>query len=194
MSLTEPCSMPDSPADASAAGTAIDLKEHIRGIPDFPKPGILFYDISTLLRHGPAWKEAMRRLAGIVRSWRPTMLAGIESRGFLVAAPLALELGLGFVMLRKRGKLPGAIIGLNYALEYGTDRIEMQADAVKPGDRVVVLDDLLATGGTLAASIALLRQAGAEVPGAASLIELSFLKGRDRLGETAFEALVAYDD
>jgi adenine phosphoribosyltransferase len=182
--------MTDSPTTASG----IDLKQHIRGIPDFPKPGILFYDISTLLRHGPAWKEAMRRLAEMVRPHRPTLLAGIESRGFLVAAPLALELGLGFVMLRKRGKLPGAIIGLNYALEYGTDRIEMQADAVKPGDRVVVLDDLLATGGTLAASIALLRQAGAEVPMAASLIELTFLHGRARLGDTAFESLMAYED
>jgi adenine phosphoribosyltransferase len=182
--------MTDSPTTASG----IDLKQHIRGIPDFPKPGILFYDISTLLRHGPAWKEAMRRLAEMVRPYRPTLLAGIESRGFLVAAPLALELGLGFVMLRKRGKLPGAIIGLNYALEYGTDRIEMQADAVKPGDRVVVLDDLLATGGTLAASIALLRQAGAEVPMAASLIELTFLKGRARLGDTAFGSLMAYED
>jgi adenine phosphoribosyltransferase len=182
--------MTDSPTTASG----IDLKQHVRGIPDFPKPGILFYDISTLLRHGPAWKEAMRRLAEMVRPYRPTLLAGIESRGFLVAAPLALELGLGFVMLRKRGKLPGAIIGLNYALEYGTDRIEMQADAVKPGDRVVVLDDLLATGGTLAASIALLRQAGAEVPMAASLIELTFLNGRARLGDTAFESLMAYED
>ncbi|WP_376093036.1 adenine phosphoribosyltransferase [Roseomonas sp. CCTCC AB2023176] len=171
-----------------------DLKAHIRGIPDFPKPGILFYDISTLLRHGPAWKEAMRRLGDVVRPHRPTLLAGIESRGFLIAAPLALELGLGFIMLRKRGKLPGAIIGLNYALEYGTDRIEMQADAVKPGDRVVVLDDLLATGGTLAAAIGLLRQSGAEVPGAAALIELTFLNGRSRLGDTAFDALLAYDD
>ncbi|MFH5924618.1 adenine phosphoribosyltransferase [Roseomonas xinghualingensis] len=171
----------------------MDLKQHIRGIPDFPKPGILFYDISTLLRHGPAWKEAMRRLAEMIRPHRPTLLAGIESRGFLVAAPLALELGLGFVMLRKRGKLPGAIIGLNYALEYGTDRIEIQADAVKPGDRVVVLDDLLATGGTLAASIALLRQTGAEIPMAAALIELTALKGRERLGDTHFEALLAYE-
>ncbi|WP_424135234.1 adenine phosphoribosyltransferase [Roseomonas chloroacetimidivorans] len=186
--------MTDSTAETAGPMAEVDLKQHIRGIPDFPKPGILFYDISTLLRHGPAWKEAMRRLAAVVRPHRPTLLAGIESRGFLVAAPLALELGLGFVMLRKRGKLPGAIIGLNYALEYGTDRIEMQADAVKPGDRVVVLDDLLATGGTLAASIALLRQAGAEVPAAAALIELTFLNGRARLGDTAFHSLLAYND
>ena len=170
----------------------LDLKAHIRGIPDFPKPGILFYDISTLLRHGPAWKAAMARLADIIRPHKPDLLAGIESRGFLVAAPLALELGLGFIMLRKPRKLPGLTIGLNYALEYGTDRIEMQADAVEKGQRVVILDDLLATGGTMAAGISLLRQAGAEVPCAAALIELTFLEGRKRL-DTAFESLVAYD-
>lgn len=170
----------------------LDLKAHIRGIPDFPKPGILFYDISTLLRHGPAWKAAMARLADIIRPHKPDLLAGIESRGFLVAAPLALELGLGFIMLRKPRKLPGLTIGLNYALEYGTDRIEMQADAVEKGQRVVILDDLLATGGTMAAGISLLRQAGAEVPCAAALIELTFLEGRKRI-DTAFESLVAYD-
>ncbi|MBU8543519.1 MULTISPECIES: adenine phosphoribosyltransferase [Roseomonadaceae] len=170
----------------------MDLKDHIRGIPDFPKPGIMFLDISTLLRHGAAWRSAMARLADIIRPYKPDMLAGIESRGFLVAAPLALELGLGFVMLRKPRKLPGLTIGLNYALEYGTDRIEMQADAVKKGDRVVVLDDLLATGGTLAAGISLLRQAGAEVPCAATLIELSFLNGRARL-DVPFESLMTYD-
>ena len=120
------------------------------------------------------------------------MLAGIESRGFLVAAPLALELGLGFVMLRKPRKLPGATIGLDYALEYGSDRIEMQADAVTPGHRVVLLDDLLATGGTMAAGAALLRQAGAVVPAAAALIELTFLQGRRRL-DMPFETLVAYE-
>ncbi len=172
---------------------SLDLKEHIRGIPDFPKPGILFYDISTLLRHGPAWQAAMRRLAGIIRPHKPDLLAGIESRGFLVAAPLALELGLGFVMLRKPRKLPGATIGLDYALEYGTDRIEMQADGVSPGQRVVILDDLLATGGTMAAGVGLLRQAGAVVPAAAALIELTFLGGRSRL-DVPFEALLRYDD
>lgn len=171
---------------------AIDLKQHIRAVPDFPKPGILFYDISTLLRHGPAWREAVTRLGRTVRPYAPTVLAGIESRGFLVAAPLALELGLGFVMLRKRNKLPGLTVALDYALEYGTDRLEIQADAVKPGDRVVVLDDLLATGGTMAASVRLLRSVGAEVPAIATLIELTFLKGRDRLDVPA-ETLVAYD-
>jgi adenine phosphoribosyltransferase len=177
----------------TAADTeTLDLRAHIRGIPDFPKPGILFYDISTLLRHGPAWRAAMAKLARIIRPYRPDLLAGIESRGFLVAAPLALELGLGFIMLRKPRKLPGATIGLDYALEYGTDRIEMQADAVVPGQRVVLLDDLLATGGTMAAAIALLRQAGAEVPAAAALIELTFLGGRARL-DLPFEALLRYD-
>src|SRR4051812_44380841 len=169
--------MPDSAPETMD----IDLKAHIRGIPDFPKPGILFYDISTLLRHGPAWRAAMARFAALIRPYRPQLLAGIESRGFLVAAPLALELGLGFIMLRKPKKLPGATVGLDYALEYGTDRIEMQADAVIPGQRVVLLDDLLATGGTMAAGVALLRQAGAEVPAVAALIELSFLGGRQRL-------------
>ena len=170
----------------------MDLKDHIRGVPDFPKPGILFYDISTLLRHPDAWQVAMGRLAGVVRAYHPQVLAGVESRGFLLAAPLALKLGCGFVMLRKRGKLPGEVIGLDYALEYGTDRIEIQADAVEPGARVVVVDDLLATGGTMAAGIALLQKVGADVPAAVALIELSFLGGRARL-DVPFEALVCYD-
>ncbi|PZW44841.1 adenine phosphoribosyltransferase [Humitalea rosea] len=172
---------------------AIDLKAHIRGIPDFPKPGILFYDISTLLRNGPAWQETVSRLADLVAPTAPTALAGIESRGFLLAAPVAAALGLGFIMIRKPRKLPGATVGLSYALEYGTDRIEMQADAVKPGDRVVLLDDLLATGGTMAAAIRLLREAGAEVPLSAALIELTFLQGRARL-DAPFASLLAYDD
>ena len=170
----------------------MDLKDHIRGIPDFPKPGILFYDISTLLRDADAWQVAMGRLARVVRAYQPDLVAGIESRGFLMAAPLALKLGCGFVMLRKRGKLPGEVIGLDYGLEYGTDRIEIQADAVHRGQRVVVVDDLLATGGTLAAGIQLLRGIGAEVPAAAALIELTFLGGRARI-DVPFESLIAYD-
>jgi adenine phosphoribosyltransferase len=170
----------------------MNLKDHIRGIPDFPKPGILFYDISTLLRHPDAWQTAMDRMAAVVGASRPTLLAGIESRGFLLAAPLALKLGCGFVMLRKRGKLPGEVVGLDYALEYGQDRIEIQADAVEPGARVVIVDDLLATGGTMGAGIELLRKVGAEVPAAAALIELTFLGGRKRL-DIPCETLVAYD-
>lgn len=170
----------------------MDLKDHIRGVPDFPKPGILFYDISTLLRNADAWQVAMGRLANRVRSYNPTVIAGIESRGFLLAAPLALKLGCGFVMLRKRGKLPGPTVGLDYALEYGTDRIEIQVDAVQPGTRVVVVDDLLATGGTMAAGIELLQQVGADVVAAAVIIELTFLNGRQRLNVPT-EALVQYD-
>ena len=170
----------------------MDLKDHIRAIPDFPKPGILFYDISTLLAHADAWQVAMGRLASMVRAYHPTVLAGVESRGFLLAAPLALKLGCGFIMLRKRGKLPGATVGLDYGLEYGADRIEIQADAVEPGTKVVVVDDLLATGGTMAAGIELLQSVGAEVVAAAALIELSFLNGRDRLS-VPFQALLRYD-
>lgn len=170
----------------------MDLKDHIRSIPDFPKPGILFYDISTLLRDADAWGVAMGRMAKAVRAYQPDLLAGVESRGFLIAAPLALKLGCGFIMLRKRGKLPGPTVALDYALEYGSDRIEIQTDAVAPGQRVVVVDDLLATGGTMAAGIQLLRDVGAVVPAAAALIELSFLNGRRRL-DVPFETLVAYD-
>ena len=171
----------------------MNLKDHIRGVPDFPKPGILFYDISTLLRHAEAWQVAVDQMAALVQGYRPTLLAGIESRGFLLAAPLALKLGCGFIMLRKRGKLPGAVTGLDYALEYGTDRIEIQSDAVQPGDRVVLVDDLLATGGTMKAGIDLLQRMGAVVPAAAALIELTFLNGRSRLG-LPFETLLSYDE
>ena len=159
----------------------MDLKDHIRSIPDFPKPGILFYDISTLLAHAKAWHETIERMADVLRPYKPDVLAGIESRGFLLAAPLALALGTGFVMMRKQGKLPGTTVRHTYALEYGTDTIEIQHDAVPAGKRVAVVDDLLATGGTLAAAIKLLRSSGAEVVGAACLIELAFLKGRGKL-------------
>jgi adenine phosphoribosyltransferase len=172
----------------------MDLKDHIRAIPDFPKEGILFYDISTLLAHPDAWQVALGRLAKIVARYQPDVLAGIESRGFLVAAPLASRLGLGFTMIRKQGKLPGDTVKYEYDLEYGTDTIEIQADAVQKGQRVVVLDDLLATGGTMAASIELLNRVGAEVVGTACIIELTFLGGRDRLGGVPFDTLMAYDD
>ncbi len=170
----------------------MDIKDHIRTIPDFPKPGIQFYDISTLLAHPDAWQVAMGRLAKIVSRHQPDILAGIESRGFLVAAPLALKLGCGFVMVRKKGKLPGPTVPHEYALEYGTDTIEIQEDAVKPGDQVVILDDLLATGGTMKASVALFRKVGAQVVGAACIIELCFLNGRARL-DVPFHALIAYE-
>jgi adenine phosphoribosyltransferase len=146
----------------------MDLKKHIRSIPDFPKPGILFYDISTLLAHPKAWHTTIERLADLIRPHKPDVLAGIESRGFLLAAPLALALGTGFVMLRKKGKLPGMTVRHTYALEYGTDTIEIQQDAVHKGARVVLVDDLLATGGTMAAAVELLESVGAVVPPASS--------------------------
>ena len=169
----------------------MDLKSHIRTIADFPKPGILFYDISTLLMHADAWQETVRRLAGAVAPHRPQMLCGIESRGFLTAAPLALQLGIGFFMIRKQGKLPGETRSHTYELEYGTDSIEIQADAVAAGQRVVIMDDLLATGGTLKASTELLRTMGADVRGAACIIELAFLNGRDRV-DLPVTSLVSY--
>jgi len=171
---------------------AIDLKAHIRQVPDFPKPGILFYDISTLLAHADAWQVTTGRLARAISAQQPDLLVGIESRGFLVAAPLALKLGVGFIMVRKKGKLPGATVRHEYALEYGTDVIEIQKDAITPGQRVVVLDDLLATGGTLAASIKLLREMGAVVTGAACIIELAFLNGRQKL-DVPVTSVVSYD-
>jgi adenine phosphoribosyltransferase len=171
----------------------MDLKQHIRQVPDFPKPGILFYDISTLLAHAEAWRETVRQLQEAVSAFKPDVLAGIESRGFLVAAPLALQLGLGFQMIRKKGKLPGPTISHTYELEYGTDTIEIQEGAVTPGQRVVIVDDLLATGGTLKASVDLLTQIGATVAGAACIMELTFLEGRSRL-DIPFVSLIAYDD
>jgi adenine phosphoribosyltransferase len=171
----------------------MDLKDHIRSIPDFPKPGILFYDISTLLAEPTAWKVTVDRLAELVEPYRPALLVGIESRGFLTAAPLALRLGLGFTMVRKKNKLPGRTVSHTYDLEYGSDTIEIQADAVVPGQRVVILDDLLATGGTAAAAVHLLRSVGAEVAAAAFIIELSFLAGRDKL-DLPVHTLISYDD
>lgn len=171
----------------------MDLKAHIRGVPDFPKPGILFYDISTLLRHADAWQHTVDQLAEAVRPHKPDLLAGIESRGFLVAAPLALSLGLGFTMVRKKGKLPGATIPWTYDLEYGSDTVEVQADAVERGQRVVILDDLLATGGTMQASVNLLRSVGADVCAGACIIELTFLDGRSKL-DIPFSSVVAYDE
>lgn len=171
----------------------MDLKAHIRHVPDFPKPGILFYDISTLLAHPAAWQETVKRLADDIRPLQPDLLIGIESRGFLTAAPLALQLGIGFLMIRKQGKLPGPTVSHTYDLEYGSDTIEIQQGAVAPGQKVVVMDDLLATGGTLSASVSLLRNVGADVKGAACIIELTFLNGRAAV-DVPVTSLIAYDD
>src|SRR6185437_15795653 len=159
---------------------SMDLKQHIRGIPDFPKPGILFYDISTLLKHPGAWKETVAQMTEALRPLKPDLLAGIESRGFLIAAPVAVLLGCGFVMIRKKGKLPGHTIPHTYDLEYGSDTVEIQSDAIEAGQRVVIVDDLLATGGTAAAAVRLCRMVGANVVGSAFIIELTGLNGRKR--------------
>lgn len=172
----------------------MNLKDYIRSIPDFPKEGILFYDISTLLAHPDAWQVALGRMVKMVTNFQPDILAGIESRGFLMSAALASRVGLGSTMIRKKGKLPGDIIEYQYDLEYGTDTIEIQADALKKGQRVVILDDLLATGGTMAASIKLVNQLGAEVVGVVCMIELTFLNGRDKLGDVPFNTLMAYNE
>ena len=171
----------------------MDLQDHIAHIPDFPKPGILFYDISPMLAHGAAWQNCIDSLADRVRPHAPDVLIGIESRGFLVAAPLALELGCGFIMVRKNGKLPGSIVGHTYELEYGTDTIEIQSNAIEPGQRIVVMDDLLATGGTMAAAIVLAQKVGGDVRAACCIIELTFLKGREKFA-VPFDALLAYEE
>ena len=170
----------------------MDFKEHIRAIPDFPKPGILFYDISTLLAHPKAWQTMIEELAAAIRPHRPELLVGIESRGFLVAAPLAYATGSGFAMIRKKGKLPGRTVRFTYDLEYGSDTIEVQEDAISPGQRVVVLDDLIATGGTMQAAIELVQQRGGTVAAAACIIELGFLGGRDRLN-VPLTSMIVYD-
>jgi len=170
----------------------MNLKEHIRGIPDFPIEGILFYDIATLLRSPEALEYCLDALETQLRIWNPDIIAGIESRGFLFAVPLAQRMGVPMMMIRKEGKLPGPTRRHTYELEYGTDTIEIQDDALQPGQRVVILDDLLATGGTLAASIELCQQVGADVVGCGVVIELEFLNGRNAI-DIPICALTSYD-
>ena len=169
----------------------MNLKDHIRGIPDFPIPGILFYDISTVLSNPKAWSYTLNELEKIVSEWKPDILAGIESRGFLLSSALADRMNIPMTMIRKKGKLPGEVISHEYELEYGTDTIEIQSDAIKPGQRVVILDDLLATGGTLAASGELLNSVGADIIGCAVIIELDSLKGKENLS-FSLKSLVSY--
>ncbi len=159
----------------------MNLKEHIRSIPDFPKPGILFYDISTLLMNGQAWEHAVNALAEGIAKEKPDRILGIESRGLMVAAAVAYKLGCGFAMIRKKNKLPGPVISHAYALEYGQDIIEVQADAVLKGQKIVLVDDLLATGGTMEAAITLIKKLGGDVKLAAFIIELTFLNGSKKL-------------
>lgn len=150
----------------------------LRDVPDFPRPGILFKDITPLLADADAFAAAIAEMAGPWRGERLDAIVGIESRGFILGAALAHELGIGFVPVRKPGKLPARTLSLDYALEYGNDRLQIHADALPAGARVIVVDDVLATGGTLKAALALTRRQGAEVVGAAVLLELGFLKAR----------------
>ena len=170
----------------------IDLASRIRDVPDFPEKGILFKDITTLLKDGPAFKQALDQLTDLVRHWQVDVVVGMESRGFIFAAPIAYLLGVGFVPVRKLGKLPARTISLEYELEYGTNTLEMHADAIEPGTRVLVVDDLLATGGTVGATIDLIEQLGGIVAGTAFLIELSFLKGRRHLDGYQVATLITY--
>ncbi len=171
----------------------MNLKDHIRSIPDFPKPGILFYDISTLLMNGEAWKHAIHALAQTVAKEKPDRILGIESRGLMVASAIACELGCGFAMIRKKNKLPGPVVSHAYALEYGQDVIEVQADAILKGQNIVLIDDLLATGGTMEAAIALSKKLGGHVKLAAFIIELTFLGGQKKLQAPHF-SLLKYDE
>ena len=168
----------------------IDLKTHIRHVPDFPKPGILFYDITTLLQDPVGLRAAIDSIAGPFADQKIDLVVGIESRGFIFGAPVADRLGAGFAPVRKPGKLPSACIRESYALEYGTDTLEIHEDAVKPGQRVLIVDDLLATGGTARATSELVKKLGGTVHGLAFLIELVALNGRSRLtGENVHASL-----
>jgi len=170
----------------------MDLKRFIRDIPDFPKPGIVFKDIAPLLGDGAAFRAAIDGLAAAFADAGAVKIAAAEARGFLFGAALACRLGIGFVPVRKPGKLPFKTVSETYALEYGTDTLCMHQDAVRRGEKVLVIDDVLATGGTAAAILSMLRKAGAEVVGAGFLIELDFLPGRSRLAGTRIESLIHY--
>lgn len=176
------------------SATAALLKSKIRHIPDFPKPGILFYDITTLLRDADGFRVAIDSLTSPFEGAAVDAIVGIESRGFIFGAAVADRLGAGFVPVRKVGKLPGKTVAVSYDLEYGTDSLEVHADAILPGQRVVVVDDLLATGGTAQATVSLLQGLGAEVVGVSFLIELTFLNGRDRLAGQSVHVVLSYDD
>ncbi len=170
----------------------MDLGTFVRPIPDFPKPGILFRDITPLLADAAALTHAIDRLVEPWRSERLAAVAAVEARGFLFAVPMALELGVGVIPVRKPGKLPAATISHEYDLEYGRDRLEVHADVLARHDRVLVVDDVLATGGTAAACMKLIERAGGVVAGASFLIELTALGGRERLGPHRVESVLAY--
>lgn len=172
--------------------TVQNIRRLVRDVPDFPKPGIVFKDITPVLQDGSAFREMLDIFANHFRAHNIDKIVGIESRGFLFAAPLAYAMEKGVVIVRKPGKLPYKTISETYSLEYGTDTLEIHADAVKPGERVIVMDDLLATGGTCMATINLLRKLGAQVVGCGFLIELAFLEGRKKLGDIPIFAPLSY--
>ena len=168
------------------------LKELIREVPDFPKPGILFYDITTLLRDGDGFRQAIECLVEPYRDAKVDVVVGVESRGFILGAAVADRLGRGFVPVRKPGKLPGQTVSASYDLEYGTDSLEMHDDAINSGERVLIVDDLLATGGTARATVDLVKRSGAQVLGLAFLIELEALNGRSRIPDERIFAALRY--
>ncbi len=176
-----------------AAMDVAELRAKIRDINNFPNEGILFRDITTLLKDGPAWASVIDHLAARYHTARVDLVVGVESRGFIFGGALAHQLKAGFVPVRKRGKLPAATIEEEYELEYGRDVLAIHEDAVRRGQRVLVVDDLLATGGTMAATLRLLSRLGATVVGTAFLIELAFLKGRERLKDYRIDSLIVYE-
>ncbi len=172
--------------------SAEDLRAKIREIPDFPKPGILFYDITTLLKDPAGFREAIDLMLEPYRGEKIDVVVGMESRGFIFAAPMAYQLGAGFVPVRKLGKLPAEVISVEYALEYGSNTLEIHRDAIEPGQRVLIVDDLLATGGTVRGTIELVERLRGEVVGLAFLVELDFLKGRERLTGHRVTSVIRY--
>jgi adenine phosphoribosyltransferase len=176
----------------SSAPESIRLEDWIRDVPDFPQKGILFKDITPLLQDARAFRAAMDRLAAHYAGSGIQLVVGVESRGFIFGATLAYLLNCGFVPVRKFGKLPSETISVEYSLEYGTNVVEMHIDAIRPGQRVLIVDDLLATGGTTAAAMELVEQLGGHIAGIAFLVELSFLKGREQLGGHDVFALIQY--
>ena len=169
-----------------------DLRARIRDVPDFPKPGILFKDITTLLKDGESFAAAIDGLLAKIGDKKIDVVVGMESRGFIFAAPIAYKLGVGFVPVRKLGKLPGDVVSVEYDLEYGSATLEMHKDAMKPGARVLIVDDLLATGGTVKGTIELIERLKGEVVGLAFLVELEFLKGRERLDGRRVTSVIKY--
>jgi adenine phosphoribosyltransferase len=168
------------------------LKTYIRDIPDFPKPGILFRDITTLLKDKTAFKKAIDELAGTVDGKRIDYVVAVESRGFIFGAALAYKLGVGFIPVRKKGKLPAETVSADYSLEYGTDSLEMHKDALYPNANVLIIDDLLATGGTAEAVCRLVKEAQAKISDVVFLIELCALKGREKLNGVPIHSLIQY--